>query len=259
VSDGSRREVTAAGLAAAVSVAVIGALIGAIPALDTWWKIAAVLAFVVVVLGISVTVVFKEARRLVARRGAGEELTAYTYKEETGVLLKGKIPNVSLRVETIHMTIDKLVEAVPEERKADVLHQAGYAVGKSWAHEFGESLWHYGLRKGEIAQQLLRWSEYDATAGMGRLIVALEPDLKQGTVMLLNSFLSKTSASFPLNHWFAGYIAGTMEALFGHRYEVELDDLSAEPASLVGFRVRAAAGLSPGADVGPKWPWKVVC
>lgn len=240
MSDGSQREVTTAGVAAAVAVTAVGGLIGAIPALDAWWKIAAILAVVVAILAFTVPVVFKEARRLVARRDRGEELVAYTFEEETGVLLKGKIPNVSLRVETIHATIDKLVEAVPQERREEVLHDAGYAVGENWALEFGATLWHHGLRRGEVAQQLLTWSEYDATAGMGRLIVAMEPDLRSGTVMLLNSFLSKASASFPLNHWFAGYIAGTMDALFAGHYEVELQEPSSEAATLVGFRVRAA-------------------
>ena len=239
MKEGSRREVTVAGVAAAVAVTVIGALIGVIPEIDSLAKAVAVVVPAVLVLVVSAVVVIKEVRRLVVRRDFGEEFTAYKFDQETGILVKGKIPNVSLRVETVHATLDHLVAAVPDGLKEAVLRKSGYDVGENWAAEFRTTLWQSGLRKSEFTRQLLRWSEYDATAGMGRLVVALEPDLRNGTVMLLNSFLSKSSASFPLNYWFAGYIAGTMDALFSVRHEVELIAPSVEAAPLVGFRVRA--------------------
>lgn len=237
MSEGARREVTIAGVAAAAAVAVVGGLIGAIPALDSWWKIVAVVAFAAIVLVGSGVVIFKELRRMGARRDFGEELTAYQFDEKTGILFKGKIPNVSLRVETLHRTIDRLVAAVPEDQRETVLREAGYAVGAAWGREFRATLWHAGLRRNEFARQLLQWSEYDATAGMGRLMVALEPDRRNGTVMLCNSFLSQSSASFPLNYWFAGYIAGTMDELFEARHDVQLTHPSTDAEPMAGFRV----------------------
>jgi hypothetical protein len=242
VTESSAREVRIAGVAVAVAVTVIGALIGVIPEIDSVVKAVAVVVPAVLVLVASAVVILKEVRRLVVRRDFGEKLTAYQFDQETGILVKGKIPNVSLRVKTIHTTLDHLVAAVPDYLREPVLRKAGYDVGANWAAEFRTTLWQSGLRKGEFTRQLLRWSEYDATAGMGRLVVALEPDLKRGTVMLHNSFLSKTAASFPLNYWFAGYIAGTMDVLFGVLHEVKLLDPTTEPASLVGFRVKALGG-----------------
>jgi hypothetical protein len=240
VKENSRREVTIAGVAAGVAVTVIGALIGVIPEIDSPVKAIAVVVPAVLVLVVASVIILKEVRRLVVRRDFGEEFTAYKFDQETGILVKGKIPNVSLRVETVHATLDHLVAAVPDDLKEAVLRKSGYAVGANWATEFRTTLWQSGLRKGEFTRQLLRWSEYDATAGMGRLIVALEPDLRNGTVMLLNSFLSKAPASFPLNYWFAGYIAGTMDELFGVDHEVELIEPSTAPAPLVGFRIQAS-------------------
>jgi hypothetical protein len=239
VKEGARREVTVAGVAAAVAVTVIGALIGTIPQVDSLPKAVAVVVPAVLVLVVCAVIIIKEVRRLVVRRDFGEEFTAYKFDEETGILVKGTIPNVSLRVETVHATLDRLAAAVPDDRKETVLRESGYEVGANWAGEFRTTLWQSGLRKSEFTRQLLRWSEYDATAGMGRLVIALEPDLRNGTVMLLNSFLSTSSASFPLNYWFAGYIAGTMDVLFGVRHKVELIDPTTAAAPLVGFRVCA--------------------
>jgi hypothetical protein len=238
--DGTSRESFYVGLASAVIVTVIGGLIAVLPELDSWWNVAAVLAIATVGLTTSTVVLVREARRLIVRRDWGEEFTGYEFDQETGILVKGEIPNVALRVETVHVVIDRLVEAISEERREGVLRDAGYSAGSKWASEFKRTLWQSGLRPGEDARQLLRWSEYDASAGMGRLIVAMDPSFRNGSVMLLNSFLSRSHASFPLNYWFAGYIAGTMDELFDSDHEVELEDPSAESAQLVGFRVRAA-------------------
>jgi hypothetical protein len=239
MSDGPRRDVTIASIGVAVFVAVVAALVATIPELDSAGKIAAVLIVAAVLLVPSAAVVIKEVRRLMVRREFGEELTAYHFEEETGFLLKGEIPNVSLRVESVHATIDGLVRAVPAEQRESALREAGYAVGENWAAEFKATLWQTGLREHEVARQLLRWSDYDATAGMGRLIVAMDPSLESGTVLLLNSFLSRSEASFPLNYWFAGYIAGTMDALFDRSYAVALKEPTMAAASHVGFSVTA--------------------
>jgi len=237
--DGPSRESISVGLATSLIVAVIGGLIAVLPSLDTAWSVAGVLVVAAMGIATSTVVLLREARRLVVRQDWGEKFTAYEYDEEIGVLLKGEIENVSLRVETIHVVLDKLVAAIPEERKEESLRAAGYAAGAKWAGEFRRTLWQSGLREGEDIRQLLRWSEYDATAGMGRLSVAMDTNFQNGFVMLHNSFLSRTSASFPLNYWFAGYIAGTMDELFDGTHEVELQDPSQDTAALVAFRVAA--------------------
>jgi hypothetical protein len=238
--DGTSRESLAVGLASGIVVAVTGGLIAVLPSLDSLWSVAGVLVIAAAGITTSTVILLREARRLIVRRDWGEEFTAYEFDEETGVLVKGAIANVSLRVETIHVVLDRLVDAIPAAQKEAVLRDAGYAAGAKWAREFRKTLWQSGLRKDEDARQLLRWSEYDATAGMGRLIVAMDSDFRDGSVMLLNSFLSRSDASFPLNYWFAGYIAGTMDELFGGSHEVKLEDPSARAAALVGFRVSVA-------------------
>lgn len=237
--DGLSRESISIGLASSVIVAAIGGLIAVLPSLDSAWSVAGVLVIATAGIATSTVVLLREARRLVVRQDWGEKFTAYEYDEEVGVLLKGEIENVSLRVETIHVVLDKLVAAIPDDRKEAVLREAGYAAGAKWASEFRRTLWQSGLRSGEDIRQLLRWSEYDATAGMGRLSVAMDTNFRNGFVMLHNSFLSRTRASFPLNYWFAGYIAGTMDELFDSTHEVDLQDPSRDADPLVAFQVTA--------------------
>jgi hypothetical protein len=237
--DGPSRESLSIGLASSILVAVIGGLIAVLPSLDSVWSVAGVLVIAVAGITTSTVVLLREARRLIVRQDWGEKFTAYEYDEEVGVLLKGEIENVSLRVETIHVVLDTLVAAIPEERKEGALREAGYAAGAKWAGEFRRTLWESGLRSGEDVRQLLRWSEYDATAGMGRLAVAMDTHFCNGSVMLHNSFLSRAPASFPLNYWFAGYIAGTMDELFDGSHEVELQDPLRNAAALVAFQVTA--------------------
>lgn len=237
--EGHSRESISVGLATGLLVAVVGGLIAVLPSLDSVWSVAGVLAIATVAITISALVLLREARRLVVRKDWGEEFTAYEFDDEVGILLKGKIENVSLRVETIQVVIDRLVAVIPDDSKESALREAGYAAGAKWAGEFRRTLWQSGLRSDEGVRQLLRWSEYDATAGMGRLSVAMDTDFRNGSVMLHNSFLSRTSASFPLNYWFAGYIAGTMDELFDCSHEVVLQEPSQKAVPLVTFQVRA--------------------
>ncbi len=237
--DGPSRESIWIGLASSIVVAVIGGLIAVLPSLDSVWSVAGVLVIAAAGITTSTVILVREARRLIVRQDWGEKFTAYEYDEEVGVLLKGAIENVSLRVETIHVVLDKLVAAIPDERKEAALRDAGYAAGSKWAGEFRRTLWQSGLRSDEDVRQLLRWSEYDATAGMGRLSVAMDTNFRNGSVMLQNSFLSRAPASFPLNYWFAGYIAGTMDELFDSSHEVTLQEPSRGTAQLVAFQVTA--------------------
>ena len=204
----NRRET---GLLAAAVTAVpllIAAGISVIPALHGVWETAigiAVLTAITVVVGVQIA---RSARRLLIAQAADLEVVAYTDDRQTGILLKGDIENVSLRVATIHRIIDALTRAIPEAARQSALYDCGLEVGENWVSDFQKELPKLEIKRDDILSQLLKWGEYDATAGMGRLTVAVNPTTGEGLVVLANSFLSRAPSSFPLNWWFAGYLAG---------------------------------------------------
>lgn len=231
------------GLTLAISglVAAIGGLIAVYPEIDT---VAEVVVAMLVVLFVAVPCCLYLSRRIraMARRPDHEgELTGYTVDAESGVLFKGSIENVALRVSTLQNLIWGLASQIEETRRAEALAEAGYSTGREWAAEFRSTVETVGIDRGDTARQLARWAEYDASAGMGRLSLAVTPQHSDGMVALSNSFLSRRMNHNQLDHWFAGYVAGTLEELLGHVYEVTPvpPSSSCEHCDTVLFRVQA--------------------
>jgi predicted hydrocarbon binding protein len=209
-------------IAGSLIVAVIGGLITVFPSITSLTEIIVATIVVLVLVVPAVLYLVRRIRRMLRRPDHVEELTGYTFNRETGILLKGKIENVALRVSTIHRLVGDLVENLAPERRSEVLFAAGHETGREWASEFRHTVATVGVDRSDLAMQLLRWSEYDASAGMGRLSVAMTPWHKEGMVSVWNSFLSRYSTTTTLDHWFAGYIAGTLQELMGRRFAVEL-------------------------------------
>lgn len=215
------RPSTRAAMVAAGTTAVIGAvlagLVGVIPQIKDVWQVPTVLAVAAVLL-MPAVLYLRRSVRVFLYHDSTREITKYTYNPERGVLRKGAIQNVSLRVATLHSLLDGLVKHMPVDKAKAALYDAGYEVGTTWASDFQKEYAFMGAvkRLGNFPELYVQWAHYDGSAGMGRLTVAVSPERDCGTVLLANSFLSTRSASFPLNHWFSGYIAGTLDALWSN-------------------------------------------
>lgn len=227
-------------LAAAVTAVplLVAAGISVIPQLPGVWFTAIGIAVLAVIITVVAVQLIRSARALLIGEYADTEFVAYNDNRETGILLKGDIPNVSLRVSTVHSIVNALTSAVEPALRQDALYDCGRAVGRSWASEFRRELPRLEINRKDILQQLLKWSEYDATAGMGRLTVAINPATSEGVITLANGFLSRESAGFPLNWWFAGYLAGTLYELLEQPAIVELAGPTNQSTPTTIFSVR---------------------
>ncbi len=168
-------------------------------------------------------------------------LEGYSVEPDAGLLYKGNIRNASLRVTTIHDLVDNVIASVPEGERDRVLHAAGYQTGMSWGPEFDAECHRAELTAADLDEKLERWASYDASAGMGRLQMSIS-DEGYGEVKLENSFLSDKQASHPLNHWFSGYIAGTLYHVLDRRVIVTLDTPSVDRQRSTQFRVEPESG-----------------
>ncbi len=164
-------------------------------------------------------------------------LEGYSVDHETGQLYKGNIRNASLRITTIHDLVDRILQAVPEEDRDRVLHEAGYATGMSWGPEFDAECRRAEMTMEQLPEKLDIWAGYDASAGMGRLKLDVS-ETGFGEVVLENSFLSDKEACHPLNNWFAGYIAGTLRHVLDQRVDVTLETPSTDRQRNTHFRVK---------------------
>jgi hypothetical protein len=230
-------------LAAAVTAVplLVASGISVIPALGGLWPIAAGVAVLTVVMVVVGMAIVRSARRLLVGQAVDADVVAYTDDRELGILKKGGIPNVSLRVTTIHRIVDSLTCAIPAADRQRALYRCGCDVGESWVRDFKRELPKLEVRRDDLLRQILKWSEYDATAGMGRLTIAVDPDTGEGLVALANSFLSRHRARSVLNWWFAGYLAGSLNVLLGKRVCVELLTADAEACDKTYFRVTATS------------------
>jgi hypothetical protein len=235
-------------LAAAVTALplLIAAGISLIPQLGGVWPTAVGAAVLALITAYAVVQIVRSARRLLVGRGVDTEIVGYADDRESGILLKGKIPNVSLRVSTIHLIVDSLTQSIPPEERESALYGCGKLIGENWVKDFHKQLDTLEIRKGDLLRQILKWSEYDATAGMGRLTVAVDPATREGLVALANSFLSRDRSKFPLNWWFAGYLAGSLKGLLEAPVRVELLRPTEDKAPTTFFHFMPEEGQPPG-------------
>jgi hypothetical protein len=241
----SRREtgILAAGVTAIPLLVASG--ITVLPQLHGVWPTAAGAAVVFVIIVVVGVQIVRSARRLLLGQAVDTEVVAYTDNRQTGILEKGKIQNVALRVSTIHRIVDSLTNSISLAERQEALYHCGQQVGKSWVSDFHKELPKLEIPQDDISQQLLKWSEYDATAGMGRLSIAVDPDTGEGLVVLANSFLSRTESAFPLNWWFAGYLAGSLSKLLNVSVHAEMMNPTPGISLTTLFAVRPTIGAPP--------------
>jgi predicted hydrocarbon binding protein len=166
-----------------------------------------------------------------------DTLERYSVDPQTGGLFKGRIRNVSLRTATIHRLLDTIVQNVPEAQRHEVLYRAGEEIGTSWGADLEALCRDMDLDSDDTTGRFELWARYDATAGMGAMDIDVAAK-GSGSVTVRNSFLSDMVSSTPLNYWFAGYIAGTLEHLLGQSVIVELVEPSTHRQVITRFAVR---------------------
>ncbi len=165
-------------------------------------------------------------------------LTEKSQDDAAGILHKGAIRNVSLRTTTIHKIINSLISEISEERREQALRVAGLSVGRHWGRSFLDECRRSHIDVKNLEQTLDLWSDYDATAGMGRFRFSLS-SVGSGTVFLADGFLSDEDANFPLDYLVAGYIEGTLEILLERPIRVQLASPSSRPHTETIFYVNA--------------------
>jgi hypothetical protein len=219
-----------------VAVPVIASLF--LPALPDGAQVPVGIGIGSVVILVGVFVLIRHLRFEI--RNAAAQLLAslegYSIEPDAGLLYKGNIRNASLRVTTIHDLVDNVIRSVPEPHRDRVLHDAGYQTGMSWGPEFDAECHRAELTTADLDEKLERWAGYDASAGMGRLQMTVSEE-GYGEVLLENSFLSDKEASHPLNHWFSGYLAGTLYHVIDRRVTVTLETPSVDRQRTTHFRV----------------------
>ncbi|MHB8319951.1 MAG: hypothetical protein ACYDEP_12110 [Acidimicrobiales bacterium] len=156
-----------------------------------------------------------------------EAMTSMAVDPTTGVVHKGAVRNVSLRVATVHHLINTLVQATPLAKRQQILRKAGLVVGKEWGEVFLDELQRTHIHINTLDEQLELWSHYDATAGMGRLRFAVSLN-GEGTVTLNHGFLASEDAIAPLDYFIEGYLEGGLTELLGHSCTVSLQEPATE-------------------------------
>lgn len=148
-------------------------------------------------------------------------LVGVSQDDVAGILHKGAIRNVSLRVATAHRLVNDLLFEVPDARRAEALRNVGIQVGRDWGRTFVEECRRARLVVPTLDDKLRLWSDYDATAGMGRFHFGLGAS-GSGTVTMRNGFLSDDDAVFPLDYFFAGYLEGALGEILERSLIVQL-------------------------------------
>jgi hypothetical protein len=181
-----------------------------------------------VLVAIYLLVALRRIYRIVNETNRATRVLDYRSDDETGILTKGRVRNVALRVETICLLLDDIVSGYPKAERVDRLEAAGYRVGRTWGKEYVRLCrTDLNIDNKPLKDKCEQWAIYDATAGMGRFEFSLT-SRGSGSITLRNSFLSDIETESELDHFFCGYLAGCLEELLGYAVTVELTNPSTE-------------------------------
>ncbi|MHB8262933.1 MAG: hypothetical protein ACYDGY_04185 [Acidimicrobiales bacterium] len=166
-------------------------------------------------------------------------LSERSQNDIAGIIHKGAIRNVSLRATTIHRIVNCLISEVPDASREHALREAGRLVGHHWGRSFLDECRRTRIDTKHLDDKLSLWSDYDATAGMGRFRFSLS-DTGHGTVSLTDGFLSDEDAIFPLDFLVAGYLEGTLQVILERSVQVQLVNPATDTHSETIFYVDLA-------------------
>jgi hypothetical protein len=132
---------------------------------------------------------------------------------KTGILKKGDIRNVELRVDTIREILLGVLQS-SVENPSERLYKVGLEWGKSWSVDFARIEGGADISTVEHTREVLDdWSYYDSTAGLGRILFGYDNEGRPVEAQVLNGFLGVNQDEFDLRQLFAGYLAGSLSGI----------------------------------------------
>lgn len=143
---------------------------------------------------------------------------------EKGLLLKGEIRNIELRMATIRTLLLSFVDE-KDPQSNEILYAVGYKWGIDWSTDLTKVASQEDQTIASRQQLLMDWSYYDASAGLGSLRFDFDKSGIPSRVHALNSFAAISSENVDMRNLLGGYIAGTITGMFGrgtNRWRAEL-------------------------------------
>lgn len=141
----------------------------------------------------------------------------YSYVPNEGIICKGNIRNVIIRVESLIHILGNLTKDCGKE----ILRKVGEIVGKSFAYDFHEELIRIRGSQLSLRDKLQLWAEYDGTAGWGKYDFSKFYENRTGEIRIRNSWLSsKQNIYEPLCAFMEGYMEVILEEAFNLRCKI---------------------------------------
>ena len=174
-------------------------------------------------------------------------LTDNNYDSNEGLMFKGtkeeegRVRNAALRTQSIHNLLDTIIAKVPKEEREGAMRLAGKKMGETFAETFESMPGELPNPPENLEAKLDLWTDYDASAGLGRLTFKLDSsEVGEGIVELKNGFLqSEFDSNCSMDYVIAGYLEGALERLMGK-------DLSVQPTQpLTQAHDRSIFRISP--------------
>jgi predicted hydrocarbon binding protein len=173
-------------------------------------------------------------------------LTDNNYDSNEGLMFKGtkeegRVRNAALRTQSIHNLLDTIIANVPKEEREGAMRLAGKKMGETFAETFESMPGELPNSPENLEAKLDLWTDYDASAGLGRLTFKLDSsEVGEGIVELKNGFLqSEFDSNCSMDYVIAGYLEGALERLMGK-------DLSVQPTQpLTQAHDRSIFRISP--------------
>jgi len=139
--------------------------------------------------------------------------TTLFYDEEKGLLLKGGIPNVSFRIETIRLLFDGFFQKIKQDERNRLLRDLGHGIGQTFGRDMLKWLTKCGWNPNNYQTVLEFWTLYDSTAGWGKTSLASYDNLK-ATVEVDQSYLVQVDPDHVYCEFLSGYISGLVWEAF---------------------------------------------
>lgn len=149
------------------------------------------------------------------------EYIKYKYLIGRGILELGPLRDVALRVETLQIILNAIVENVSDCET--ILELTGKKVGESFAENFQGVLNSDSDLRGRnlsFTEKFNRWLKYDSKTGMGQYSGNLDQNY-EGEITIENSFLTyqrRSQRHKPLCAFMRGYIEGMLQEMSGSHH-----------------------------------------
>lgn len=149
----------------------------------------------------------------VKAQNSGAKSLDYHFDNETGILYKGGIRNVSLRAESFARLFLRIRNDTKNSKQ--IIKSAGKEVGVNFISKFSSEILMENL---SAEEKIKKWIEYDSSAGMGKF--ELEGKTR---IRVYNSFNACNcyQEKKPICYFLEGYLEGVLSQLFGVNISVK--------------------------------------